>query len=49
MVRIKGNKLILPYSNLYRKSHTPIEITLPPTLLNKNNVLARDPGVSNQE
>ena len=32
MVRIKGNKLILPYSNLYRKNHAPIEITLPPTL-----------------
>ena len=47
MVRIKGNKLILPYSNLYRKSHAPIEITLPPTLLNKNNALAIDPGVSN--
>ena len=28
MVRIKGNKLILPYSNLYRKSHVPIEITV---------------------
>ena len=34
-VRLKGNKLILPYSNLFRKTHKPIEITIPPILLDK--------------
>jgi len=34
-VRIKGNKLIIPYSNAYKKEHKPIEITMPPILLDK--------------
>lgn len=34
-VRIKGNKLIIPYSNAYKKEHNPIEITMPPILLGK--------------
>lgn len=34
-VRPKGNKLILPFSNMYKKSHSPIEITIPPVLLDK--------------
>jgi hypothetical protein len=31
-VRIAENKLIVPYSNIYKKEHTPIEITIPPIL-----------------
>ena len=34
-VRLNGNKLILPFSNTYKKSHKPIEITIPPILLDK--------------
>lgn len=34
-VRLKGNKLILPFSNMYKKSHSPIEIMIPPVLLDK--------------
>ena len=34
-VRLKGNKLILPYSNVFRKDHKPVTITMPPVLLNK--------------
>ena len=34
-VRLKGNKLILPYSNAFRKDHKPVTITIPPVLLNK--------------
>ena len=34
-VRINGNKLILPYSNTYKKTHSPVEITIPPILLDK--------------
>ena len=34
-VRLKGNKLILPYSNSFRKTHKTVEITIPPILLNK--------------
>lgn len=34
-VRINGNKLILPYSNAYRKSHSPLEIKIPPMLVGK--------------
>jgi putative transposase len=34
-VRLKGNKLIIPYSNSYKKEHKPIEITIPPILLDK--------------
>lgn len=34
-VRLNGNKLILPFSNSFRKTHKPIEITIPPILLDK--------------
>ena len=34
-VRLKGNKLIIPFSNSFKKTHQPIEITIPPILLNK--------------
>ena len=34
-VRLKGNKLILPFSNAYKKTHKSIEITIPPILLDK--------------
>lgn len=34
-VRLNGNKLILPYSNTYKKTHKPIEITIPPVLVGK--------------
>jgi transposase, IS605 orfB family len=34
-VRLNGNKLILPFSNSFRKSHKSIEITIPPILLDK--------------
>ena len=34
-VRLHGNKLILPFSNTYRKTHEPIEISIPPILLDK--------------
>ncbi len=34
-VRIKENKLIIPYSNTYKKEHKPIEINIPPILLDK--------------
>lgn len=34
-VRLNGNKLILPYSNSYKKTHKSIEITIPPILLDK--------------
>lgn len=34
-VRLNGNKLIMPFSNTYKKSHTPIEITIPPVLEDK--------------
>ncbi len=34
-VRLNGNKLILPFSNIYKKSHKPVEITIPPILLDK--------------
>ena len=34
-VRIKKRKLILPFSNGYRKTHKRIEITIPPILLDK--------------
>ena len=29
-VRLKGKKLILPFSNTYKKTHKAIEITIPP-------------------
>ena len=34
-VRLNGNKLILPFSNSFKKSHLPVEITIPPILLDK--------------
>lgn len=34
-VRIKDNVLIMPYSNAYKKTHKPIEIKIPPILLDK--------------
>ena len=34
-IRLNGNKLIIPYSQSYKKTHLPIEITIPPILLDK--------------
>ena len=34
-VRINGNRLILPFSNSYRKTHKSIEITIPPVIMDK--------------
>ncbi len=34
-VRLNGNKLILPFSNSFRKTHKTVEITIPPVLLDK--------------
>lgn len=34
-VRLNGNKLILPFSQSYKKTHQPIEIAIPPILLDK--------------
>lgn len=34
-VRFNGNKLILPFSNSFKKTHKPVEITIPPILLDK--------------
>jgi len=34
-VRLNGNKFLLPFSNSYKKTHKPIEITIPPVLLDK--------------
>lgn len=34
-VRLNGNKLILPFSNSFRKTHRSVEITIPPLLLDK--------------
>ncbi|MBR0516303.1 MAG: transposase [Eubacterium sp.] len=34
-VRLNGNKLILPFSNSFKKTHKPVEITIPPILLDK--------------
>lgn len=34
-VRLNGNKLILPFSNSFKKSHLPVEIRIPPILLDK--------------
>lgn len=34
-VRLNGNKLILPFSNSFKKTHKSVEITIPPILLNK--------------
>ncbi|MDY5278411.1 transposase [Sharpea porci] len=35
-VRLNGNKLILPYSNAFRKTHKPVEIKMPPILADKH-------------
>ena len=34
-VRLNGNKLVLPFSNTYKKTHKSVEITIPPILLDK--------------
>lgn len=34
-VRLKGNHLILPFSNSFKKTHKSVEITIPPILLDK--------------
>ena len=34
-VRLNGNKLILPFSNDFKKTHKVVEITIPPVLLDK--------------
>jgi IS605 OrfB family transposase len=34
-VRLNNNKLILPYSNTYKRNHKPIIITIPPILKDK--------------
>ena len=35
-VRLNGNKLILPFSNSFKKTHKPVEITIPPILVDKH-------------
>lgn len=34
-VRLNGNKLILPFSNTFKKTHKSVSITIPPVLLDK--------------
>lgn len=34
-VRVKDSKLILPYSNMFKKTHSPVEIRIPPVLKDK--------------
>lgn len=34
-VRINGNELLIPYSREYKKTHSPIKITIPPMLVDK--------------
>jgi len=34
-IRLNGNKLILPFSNSFKKLHKPVEITIPPVLPDK--------------
>ena len=34
-VRLNGNKLVLPFSNSFKKTHKTIEIAIPPVLLDK--------------
>ena len=34
-VRLNGNKLILPFSNSFKKNHKVVEITIPPVILDK--------------
>ena len=35
-VRLNENKLILPYSNTFKKTHKPVEIKIPPILADKH-------------
>ena len=35
-VRFNGNKLILPFSNSFKKTHKSVEITIPPILVDKH-------------
>ena len=35
-VRLKENRLILPYSQMYKKTHKPVEIKIPPILVDKH-------------
>ena len=34
-IRLNGNKLAIPYSHSYKKTHKPIEIIIPPILVDK--------------
>ncbi|MGX8128020.1 RNA-guided endonuclease InsQ/TnpB family protein [Clostridioides difficile] len=34
-IRLKENKLLIPYSNKFRKEHNKVEITIPPILIGK--------------
>ena len=34
-VTFKGNKLVLPYSDIFKKTHKAVEIAIPPSLLDK--------------
>lgn len=34
-VRLNGNRLILPFSNSFKKTHKAVEITIPPMLIDK--------------
>lgn len=34
-VRLNGNKLVLPFSNSFKRTHKSVEITIPPVLLDK--------------
>ena len=34
-VRLNGNNLVLPFSNSFKRTHKPVEITIPPVLLDK--------------
>jgi len=34
-VRLDGNKLVVPFSRSYKKTHAPVEITIPPILTDK--------------
>lgn len=35
VVRLKDNKFVLPYSQLYKKTHRSVEINIPPVLSGK--------------
>ena len=36
VVRLHGNKFIIPYSKLFKQTHSSVEITVPPLLINKD-------------